>query len=501
MLYRKYLLCGLSFLMLAAVSCADETVNLPTDTSSNDAASAAVTNSTAVSDPSDARLPLNLSENLDLEGQTFTYLGIGTGELFGYYATTDLFSEGENAEPLNDAVYHRNRAVEDMLGIQIEVVFHDDTGPEIEKSIQSDDCPYDAVWNRGCYLYAPASQGYFLDFQTVPHIDLTAPWWDKNIINDYSFYDKTFIMTGDISICEDAYAYFTYFNKKLIADNDMESPYQLVENGEWTLDKMTEMVHSITQDINGDGALTDGDCFGVYSECALPNRLFISMGGKYYNRDSDEYHICVTNERNMDIFTGIFELLQHDSAPNIEDWKSSGSFDNVFSYARNLFTQDCFLFVFGEPGVIEEFRDMDSDFGIVPIPKFDAAQDRYYSVVDEYAPLLAIPINAPDINRTGAVLEALAWESRYTLTPVYNETLVKRKHARDEDSIAMLELLADSRVFNIIAMTNWGNIYSVPFNSFSSGKMISVSAFEKRINAAEKALARDLDLFASAGEN
>ncbi|MBE6657719.1 MAG: hypothetical protein E7604_04655 [Ruminococcaceae bacterium] len=496
MLHRSCLLCGIACLMLAAVSCAGEGSGNLTEPADS-ALPAGTEHVTEAADPSDARLPLNLPEELNLEGQTFTYLGIGTGEMYGYYATTDLYAEGENAEPLNDAVYHRNRAVEDLLGIKIEVVFHDNTGPEILKSVQSNDCLYDAVWDRGSFLYAPAAEGYFMDFKTVPHVDLTAPWWDQNIINDYSFYDKTYIMTGDISTCEDAYAYFVYFNKKLIADNEMESPYQLVENGEWTLDKMTEMVHSITQDINGDGALTDGDRFGMYSECSLPNRMFASMGGKYYTRDGDDYHINVTSERNIDIFTGIFELLQHDAAPNIETWKNSGSFGNVYAYARNLFTQDCFLFVFGEPGVIDEFRDMESDFGIVPVPKFDASQDRYYSVVDEFAPLLAIPTTAPDLNRTGAVLEALAWESRYTLTPVYNETLVKRKYARDEDSIAMLELLADSRVFNIIAMTNWGRIHDVPFNCFSQEKMISVSDFEKRIKTAEKALAKDLAFFAS----
>ena len=499
MLHRKYLFCSLACLLLAAVSCAPDASGIPTE--SADSTPAAVTEASSEAEIAETRLPLQLPEDLSLEGQTFTYLGIGTGEMYGYYSTTDLYSEGENAEPLNDAVFHRNRAVEDLLGIQIAVTVKDNTLTEINQCVQSNDSLYDAVWGYGAALYTPAAQGYFLDFNEIPNLDLTQPWWDQNIIHDYSFYDKNYIMTGDISTRDDAYAYFVYFNKQLIADNDMTSPYTLVENNEWTLDKMTEMVHSITADLNGDGKLTDGDLFGMYSEGSLPSRMFASMGGSYYTRSENEYHINVTDERNMDIFTGLFELLQHESSPNIESWDNTGAFTNVYTYARALFTQDCFLFVFGEPGVIDEFRDMESDFGIVPTPKFDASEDRYYSVVDEYAPLLAVLTNAPDPAKTGAVLEALAWESRYTLTPVYNETLVKRKYARDEDSIAMIELLADSRVFNIIAMANWGNIHMVPHTVFSADKMISVSDFEKRIKSAEKALAKDLEFYAAAGEN
>lgn len=498
MLHQKHLCAVLACLLLTAVSCAGEQPTAPTETGNEPLAPETTA---AENEITDARLPLGLPEDLSLEGQTFTYLGIGTGAIFGYYATTDLYAEEENAEPLNDAVFQRNRSVEDRLGIKIDVVFYDETTPEIEKCVQSDDCPYDAVWDRGTNLYGPASSGYFRDFNTIPYVDLTAPWWDQNIIDDYSFFGKNYIMTGDISTCEDAYAYFMYFNKKLIGDYNLEMPYQLVENNTWTLDKMKEMVHAVTQDLNGDGVFTDGDRYGMFSENALPNRMFASMGGTYYSREGDEYHIDVTSEKNIDIFTGIFELLLDTSAPNIEKWDSTGSFDNVFSYARSLFTQDCFLFVFAEPDAIKEFRDMESDFGIVPVPKFDASEERYYSVVDEYAPLLAVTVNAPDIERTGAVLEALAWESRYTLTPVYNETLVQRKYARDEDSIAMLELLVDSRVFNVMAMTNWGFIYDVPFSCFNRSEMISVSDFEKRVKAAEKVLSRDLETFAELAEN
>ncbi|MBQ7983161.1 MAG: hypothetical protein IJ302_06315 [Clostridia bacterium] len=448
----------------------------------------------------DGREALVLPEDLSLEGKTFHYLSYGPEGNSGYYITSDLWVAEENGEPLNDAVFRRNRAVEEKLGITIMTTEFGDPAAEIRKIVTADDCPYDAVWAGGNEMYSLAAEGYFFDFNEIPNITLTNPWWDQNIIDNYSFFDRNYIMTGDISTRDDACTCFLYFNKKLIAENDMTSPYELVSSGEWTLDKLSEMVHAATRDLNGDGELTDGDRFGIYSEGPLPNRMFISMGGTYYTRDGDDYRINITDERNINIYTGLFDLLLHESAPNIEKWKNTGSFSNVYTYARSLFAQDCFLFVFGGPLVIGEFRDMESDFGIVPVPKFDASEDRYYAVVDEHAPLLAVTVNAPDIAKTGAVLETLSWESMYTLTPVYNETLVKRKYTCDEDSIAMLEILADSRVYNITAMTNWGGLNDVASSRFNSKKMIAVSDFEKKVKAAEKALEKDLEYFAEAAQ-
>lgn len=483
-------------LAAAAVSCQD---GAKTDVQSGEsgALTAGEQSSDLVQMETDARLPLGLPEELSFEGETFTFLGVGTEEHQGYYSTTDLYAESENAEPLNDAVYKRNRAMFDLLGVTVEVVDKNPTMTEIQKVVEANDCMYDAVWSYGNSMYNGAAKGYFLDFQQIPYITLSNPWWDQNIRENFSFNDKNYIMTGDISTRDDACTFNVYFNKKLLSDFDLESPYPLVKEGTWTLDKFQEMVRAVSVDVNGDGVMEDGDQFGMMSENGLANRLFISAGGTYYTKNSaGEYEINITSERNLHIFDAVFTLLlDGNTVPRIEKWLNKVPGGNVYGYARSLFAQDKFLFSIGGPLVIGEFRNMESDFGIVPIPKFDIEDDRYYAAVDEFAPLLAVTVNAPNIEKTGAVLEAMSWESMYTVTPVYQETLLERKYTRDTESADMLGIIAESRVYNIIGMTNWGGLYSVAQNAYGADRAVTVSAFEKKLNAAKKALEKDLSTF------
>jgi hypothetical protein len=97
----------------------------------------------------------------------------------------------------------------------------------------------------------------------------------------------------------------------------------------------------------------------------------------------------------------------------VEKMKHTGDFTNVFTYARSLFANDKFLFHLAGPLILSEFRNMESDFGLLPMPKLDPSQPRYYHAVDSETAMLSIPVTC-EPEKTGAVLEAMAAESMYT---------------------------------------------------------------------------------------
>ena len=447
--------------------------------------------------PVQSRLAVSVPQELSFEGADFTFLSVGTGSSFGYYSTSDLWAEGESGEAFNDAVYKRNAAVEQLRNVCIKTIDFDDPVPEIKRSVVASDCVYDAVWAKGYGIYNLAAKGYMADFNTLPYTALEQEWWDQNIRADYALYGKNYAMTGHISTRDDACTMITYFNKAMIAAYNLPSPYTLVETEQWTFDQYGEMVRAVSVDVNGDGIMTDGDTFGMIGEVGLINRMYLSLGGTFYAREPDgSLRLNITEERNIDIYNAIFTLMSDGKyVADIEKWSNRGSDGNVYGYARSLFAQDHFLFTISLPLVIEEFRDMESDFGIVPIPRFDEQAERYYATVDVNMPLLAVPVNVPDAEKTGAVLETMAWESLYTLTPVYNETLLKRKHARDTESADMLTLIARSRTYNLAAITDWGGLYSIGGEKFHAGKPLAVSDLEKKLAAANKAMEKDMEAF------
>ena len=64
----------------------------------------------------------------------------------------------------------------------------------------------------------------------------------------------------------------------------------------------------------------------------------------------------------------------------------------------------------------DDLRDMESDYGILPFPKFDEQQAEYHtSFLDNYS-VLCVPNNADNIEMVGALSEAMACESKNSVT-------------------------------------------------------------------------------------
>ena len=99
-------------------------------------------------------------------------------------------------------------------------------------------------------------------------------------------------------------------------------------------------------------------------------------------------------------------------------------------------------------GEAANLRDSEVDFGIIPYPKWDEAQDGYYTHVDAMNGMLCFPINAPDYERTGIIVEALAAESWKQVMPVYYDRALGEKYFRDDISIEMMDIIMNGIVYD-----------------------------------------------------
>ncbi len=321
-----------ALLVSAFTACGGDRGDAPAVTDSVPEDTTPITTEPVDPEANGGRLPLHVDVGDKYAGQDFTFLGIGPEPMYGYYSTLDLVAEESSAEPLQNSIYARNLAISERMGINIKVIEKSDTRAEINRNVQAGDDSYDAVWCWMNHFWTPASSGYFVDFNEIPNIDLDNPWWDQNLRRDFQFYGRNFGMTGDISTKDDGCTVLFCFNKKLITDYDLDSPYELIRSNAWTIDRFTEMIRTVNDDVNGDDKRTDGDLFGFYSESGSVNRFFLSAGGSFYEKKADDtYEINVTSERNMAIYDAIFNaILDPTAVTNIEQWKNSGPNGNVY---------------------------------------------------------------------------------------------------------------------------------------------------------------------------
>ncbi|MGM9625726.1 MAG: hypothetical protein ACI3XM_08460 [Eubacteriales bacterium] len=83
------------------------------------------------------------------------------------------------------------------------------------------------------------------------------------------------------------------------------------------------------------------------------------------------------------------------------------------------------------------------DYGVLPFPKYDEAQEKYYTFADIFCMLMGIPATSAEPEFSGFMLEALSAASSTTTLPAYYEISCKTKYSYNAATGEMLDLIFD----------------------------------------------------------
>ena len=425
----------------------------------------------------------------DFEG--YTYRGLVRGYIDSHWYTRDFYAEELTGEPINDAVYNRNAAVSDRFNVKIEQLDGKSLGMEgyARKTVQAGVDAMDVVLGTSA-LNTLITDGILVDLKSVPYIDLEKPWYDQNSIASLSIANKVYVTAAEINIMDKDATWCVLFNKDMAQDLSLGDYYQMVHDGTWTQDVMLTGMEAASIDVNGNGERDADDQWGNVGEDFDTMGYMVASGARCFTKDENDLpKLSVLDERYVDSYTkamainGNFDLCMYAS-----------KFGNDWSILDSVFTEGRCLFSFVGMNRVTLFREMEADFGILPAPKYDEAQDSYYNVIScGNATFVSIPKSVQDLERTGIITEALCAESLYTLTPAYYDITLKTKAARDEESSAMLDIIFANRVFELGNFWGWGGIFDVPGAQSYAGKSDIVSAVEKKVSTAEKAMQKTID--------
>ncbi len=353
-----------------------------------------------------------------------------------------FFAAEENGDVMNDALYNRSRAVEEALNIKIVTEMYGENCGEyvtaIKPIILAGDDVYDLMFNHcidGISTYA--SEGYLYNLDNLPNVDMTAEWWNREQMDVLRLGGNTYYAVNDMMIpCP----YVIFFNREMVANFDMENPYQLVYDGKWTLDKFEEMARTAVSDINGDGKMDENDSWGITAQEVSKYISFMTGAGQYItDRDADGYvQLALKTEKTQSIMER-FESLTLDNViymPPSMDRSDMLTLDT----GRLMFQLDAI-------SDAELLREYSVDFGFLPYPKYDEAQADYISL--DWGGLLSVPGTITNPEMVGAAMELLAWESANEVIPTYYDMVLQGKLARDDDAIKMMDLLFDTITYEI----------------------------------------------------
>ena len=201
------------------------------------------------------------------------------------------------------------------------------------------------------------------------------------------------------------------------------------------------------------------------------------------------------NERSATVYDKVLEMQFDTSVSAI----AGSAVFPAYSDMNVCFTEGRGLFDYGAMALVSDFRESETDFGILPSPKLDMTQERYCNTFSPYNLMAyASPATASDISRVGTVMEAMAQVSEHILTPAYMDVSLVGKFIRDNESEEMIELVLATRSYDLGAIYQWGNSFSI-FNGAAKTKAGTfASQVEKNKKSLDNAIQKYIDQLNSA---
>lgn len=478
-----------SLMLLSAASCSESGTNDETNAPADGETIASAAEETVPEETGPvAELPDKTYNGEEVKFLTVLHTG------YDWYTSHEIYAEEMNGQLINDAVFQRNTVIEKQLDIKIAETKDTNCSGIVRSSVAAGDSQYDVVMPYMNNTINLALEGSLLDLREIPYLDLEKPWWDSRANKDLILKNRLFITTGDISILDNECTMVMFFNKEIISQHGLESPYELVYENKWTIDKVAEMSSNLTHDQNGDGKMTTADDrWGISIAHNAPVSFFFGTGERIVQADANgELQVMMGSERAFDVFDKIARLCYSEEALSMHTTDNAG-FDAVSA----SFNQGNILFVTFALVDINSLRDAEFEFGILPYPLFDENQQEYNNLISTgLVSSTSIPISCDNIELAGVTLEAMAYYSTTTLTPAYYDNALKTRYVRDEESQDMLDIIFATRVYDLGFIFDWAGSGSMITNMFGNKQTEFASSWKKLEKATLKSMEKTMKQFA-----
>ncbi len=409
--------------------------------------------------------------------------------------------EGLKGEPVNDAVFERNKAVEERLHIQIVSIEDNSSGhhavvTKVATAVRGGNKDYD-IMAAPCYtVLSETLNGTFADLRSeaCTYLDLDRPWWTQGFHEAVEYHGSQFATLGSMVLSMYRFGFVTVFNKSLFDDATQPYPYEYVKNGTWTLDKQAQIVPIFHKD-DGNGIQDKtGDVYGLVSSTYTNIDAYWSACKLDIIKKDEDGELQMVQD--VDRLHGTVEKLIHlFFNTNNGTYNLSGTDDDfIWTTTRQMFADGeaamaSLRFLEMENSVM---RNMQEAYGVVPMPKYDETQDDHYTLLHDQFTVVAVPttVVGERLAQMSAVLEAMSSASYNLVKPVYYEETLRTKIAQDPTASEMMDIITDNVYIDagILYISTLGSYHHALRDIVQSRSNTAVSSYTAKNRACKKSL-------------
>ncbi len=415
-------------------------------------------------------------------------------------------AEESTGELVNDAIFDRDMMIAEMYNIHF--VHEQETDQwenrsiynnRIRSVVMSNDPVYDLVYGIEICTTETFTEGLYHNLMDFEEMLLDESWWCPGQTETFGIHGKLFGAIGLSTMDLYKEASVLFYNDKVLTDFGLDNPNPSVIDGIWTLDQFMAMTTAATQDTDGDGKATLGtDIIGFISRETNNRSWQTGLGIEILTPTADGTSMTAeTSDRTATIIDTMRNFVSSNPA-------SVSVLSNMDAELAAAFMSDTALFLCERLKKSETMRDMESDYGVLPFPKYDVQQEEYYAQVATATTFTLFPLSISNPHMSAMISEAMSFYGYEQIVPKYYESALKSKYMRDEESSKVLDVIFSCPV-NSISFAFAGTLGgSVNLNqifqqcAFGTKEYASTIAANKKVW--EKTLTKLYDAFAELGD-
>lgn len=436
--------------------------------------------------------------SVDFDGRGIRILGYRT-TADRSYNDTELYESEQTGEPIDDAVYMRNLKTELLLNVKLNYSLPDDeknTDIHFKNSVMAGDDRCDVLAFKAIYWGTLLTAGVLMPWDDIPGMQLDKPWYVTDANETITVGGHRYGILSDALCTNITMVWTMVFNKRIADEYRIDGLYDTVRSGLWTMDEMTGIVKGVYSDVNGDSNSDPDDLYGFYTDSYATLDAFMdahAISGVSKD-ENDMPKVDFMSERLIRSFEKIYELYWNNAATYV-DTKEPYTYRLSFAQGKALLAPMLINYM-----ISPDLRAMDDDYGILPFPKLDEAQEKYGTHLLPRTGTYMLPktLNDDSADCIGYVIDVLSAYSYDLLRPAIYDTTLTEKGVRDEDSLEMLNIAVAGRQYDFSNFLEWDTSY--PFTCLytyrgllSAKKTDIASYYEKNLSKAEAILQKIAD--------
>lgn len=377
-----------------------------------------------------------------------------------------ILGDEEAAGSVRNALRNRNSLIASIY--EMEVCVDTVSEDEILETLRAAEQAGIAAGDLLCYsaetTAALWAAGLLTDLNTLPYFDIQTGCYDAAFATSLQTGNSVYLLPDPSAQSYDR-AYVLFYDRALVTAAGLPFPEEAVKNGTWTFAMFQQYAEAVAASVMERSSYDlQTDIFGYSSTDntdLLPYLLWCAQGLPLFaQQETGSVGYVYDAEQLSELTESLVGL-----------YGSACLYPLDGTDAYQAFEEGRLGFLFAELEYIKElYANAERDYGILPLPKRDEAQEEYICPIGVSGGVFSAPALMSDAARSGLGLTAICAAGGALLQEAEKQTYITL-YARDNNQTCMLEMTMDSIAFD------FGWVYGTQSNAIkqlSDGMMTDV---------------------------